>query len=141
MQTYIPVDRAAARYGLDRKTLIHSAISGTIDAIEIADNGNGGIAVAEDDVRTIAIGRDDTLRGKGIRVTKAAEKYEISHQSLNNWAEYGYIRVIEQGPKLLILDEADVKQAAAIFKRAKKKTGSSLKAGWVLKRSMQYLRN
>jgi len=104
-------------------------------------DGNGGLAVAEEDVKVLAIGRDEQLEGKAIRVTEAAKKYGVSHQSLNNWAEYGYIRIIEQSPKLLLLDEADVKQAAAIFKKAKEKTGSPVRAGWILKRSMQYLRD
>jgi len=137
--TYIPLETAAARCGLDPAVLNRAIDYGTIRAVNV--DGNGGLAVAEEDVKVLAIGRDEQLEGKAIRVTEAAKKYGVSHQSLNNWAEYGYIRIIEQGPKLLLLDEADVKQAAAIFKKAKEKTGSPVRAGWILKRSMQYLRD
>lgn len=136
--TYIPLETAATRCGLDPAVLNRAIDSGTIRAVNV--DGNGGLAVAEDDVRVMAIEYDDELEGKPIRVTKAAEKYNVTHASLSRWADAGYIRIIKREPKLLLLDEADVKQATTIFKRALEKTGSSRSAGWVLKRTMDYLR-
>jgi hypothetical protein len=77
---------------------------------------------------------DEKLRGTPIRVTEAAEKYGVNQASLSRWSRAGYIRIIKQGPKLLVLDEGDVQRAAKVFKHAKRETGSSIKAGWVVKR-------
>jgi predicted site-specific integrase-resolvase len=139
LTTYIPIEKAALRAGVAPEALTRAVQDGKIRAVNVGDNGD--VAVSEDDLKVLAIGRDESLEGQPIRVTEASDKYGVSQPNLSNWADYGYIRIIEQAPKLLILDEADVKQAATIFKKAKEVTGSSFKAGWVLKRSMQYLRD
>jgi predicted site-specific integrase-resolvase len=136
LTTYIPIEKAALRAGVAPEALTRAVQDGKIRAVNVGDND---VAVSEDDLKVLAIGRDESLEGHAIRATDAAEKYGVSHANLTHWTDYGYINVIKRGPSLLILDEADVKQAATIFKKAKTVTGSSTKAGWVLKRSMQYL--
>ena len=88
----------------------------------------------------MAVELDSDLVGKPIRVTEAAIKYCVSHANLSNWANAGYIRIIERRYSYLMLDEADVKRVATIFTRARDKTGSSIRAGWVLKRTMEYFK-
>lgn len=60
--------------------------------------------------------------------SEAAREYEVDQPNLSNWVRYGYIRVLDQGLQRPELGAVDV------FKRAKGLTGSSIKAGWVLKR-------
>ena len=79
------------------------------------------------------------LRGHPIRVTEAAEQYGVSQANLSRWADAGYIRVIERRQRLLLLDEADVKLVSDIFKRAYEELRSSVRAGWVLKRTIEHL--
>lgn len=80
--------------------------------------------------------RDESLAGVPIRLTYAAEKYNVNYQTLQRWAESGLIGTVNTGPKLLELDEADVKLAAAIFNTAKKYT-KSRRASWILKKALQ----
>jgi len=134
LQTYIPLDDAARRYQINRLALTHAIQSGRMRAVQV----DGGVAVAEEDMRILAIDLDESLKGKPIRSVEAAEKYCVSQANLSHWADAGYIRIVERRPRCLILDEADVKRAATVFKRARKETNSAAQAGWVLKRTMAY---
>ena len=80
--------------------------------------------------------RDPELDGVPIRLTYAAEKYDVHYQTLQRWAVAGLVGTINTGPKLLELDEADVKLAAAIFNTAKKYT-KSRQASWILKKALK----
>jgi len=102
---------------------------------------DGGVAVAEEDIKILAIELDKKLMGVSIRAIKAAEKYGVNQQNLNRWVDAGYICVIDhQRHSYLELDEADVKRVTTIYKRALQETGSPIKAGWVLKRTMEYFK-
>jgi hypothetical protein len=136
LPTYIPLSEATAKYRLGHRALTRLVESGRIRAVQI----DGGVAVAEEDVNIVAIQVDDSLRGCPVRLAEAAEKYGVSDTNLVRWATAGYIRVVERGPKLLMLDEADVKLVAEIFKRAREETGSYVRAGWILKRALEQLR-
>jgi len=139
LPTFIPLEEAARRYGLSREVLTRLVEDGKIRAARV----NGGIAVAKEDVSSVAIqlsadlNLDKSLRGQPIRVTEAAERYGVSQANLSRWADAGYIQIIDRRRRLLLLDEADVKLAAEIFKRACEETGSFVRAGWVLKRSLE----
>ena len=85
---------------------------------------------------TITFARDSKLDGVPIRVTLAAEKYDVSHATLQRWAKKGLIKVLRRGPKLLELDEADVKRASQIFHKAVEYVPKR-KASWILKRALQ----
>ena len=80
---------------------------------------------------------DHGLDGQPIRAADAAIKYEIGDDTLSNWASRGIVTVLERGPKLLMLDEATVARAVAIFKAAKEQTGSYVRAGYILKRAVE----
>lgn len=134
LQTYIPLDDAARRYQINRLALTQAVESGRMRAVQVDDV----IAVAEEDMKILAIELDESLKGKSIRSVDAAERYGVSQANLSRWADTGYIRVIERRYSYLTLDEADVKRVTTIFKRARKETGSATQAGWVLKRAMAY---
>jgi len=142
LPTYIPLEKAAEQFNVAVETLQRNVEDGTIRA---AKTPAGDLLVVGEDVgqlktklSNIAMGKD--LKGNPIRATEAAKKYDISHANLSNWAEYGYIRVLEKGPKRLLLDEGDVRLAAEIFNNAKNETGSSIRAGWILKRMIRSLK-
>lgn len=80
--------------------------------------------------------RDPELDGVPIRVTHAAEKYNVAHSVIHGWAERGLVNIVDTGPKLLHLDEADVKLAAQIYLKAREYMPSR-KASWVLKRALR----
>jgi hypothetical protein len=104
----------------------------------IVEEKTGGATIVmttQTEIDTIHVPLDKDLIGQPIRVSDAAEKYDISHVNLIRWADAGYITVIERGPKLLELDEADVKRVTTIFETAKRYT-SPRRAGWVLKKSV-----
>jgi len=125
MQNYITIDQVvktdAARTALNR--LIESGI---IEAIKI----NNQIAIPENAMELLH------LVGKPIRITEAAQKYDINQPTLSRWADNGYIRTIEQRYSYRTLDEADVKRAVTIYKQALNETGSTHQAGWKLRRAM-----
>ncbi len=136
LPTFIPLKEAAIRYGLRREMLTRLVEDGKIRAAKM----NGEITVAEQDVNIRSIQLDEGLQRQPIRVTEAAERYGVSHANLSRWADAGYIQIIERRQKLLLLNEADVKLAADIFKQARRETGSSVKAGWILKRILEQLK-
>ncbi|RLI50135.1 MAG: hypothetical protein DRP09_20195 [Candidatus Thorarchaeota archaeon] len=136
LQTYIPLDDAARRYQINRLVLTQAIASGRMRAVQVKDF----VAVAEEDMKILAIDMDESLKGVSIRATEAAEKYGVNQPNLNRWADAGYIRVIKHRYSYLDLDEADVKRVATIYKKALQETGSPVKAGWVLKRTMAHFR-
>jgi hypothetical protein len=69
----------------------------------------------------------------------AARKYHVSDANLVHWTNAGYIKVLEHGPKLRVLDEADVALVVRIFREAREETGSPIRAGWILKRALTNL--
>lgn len=77
------------------------------------------------------------LKGKRIRLMEATRKYNVSDPNLINWAKRGYITVRDRGFQRLELDEADVAYIVRIYQRGRELTGSSIKAGYVLKRIIE----
>ena len=149
LPTYIPLEKAAEQFNLAVETLRQNIEDGSIRA---AKTSAGNLLVVGEDVGEVktklsledhlsSVTVDENLLGQAIRITEAAEKYDTSHTNLHNWADYGYIRILEKGPKKLLLDEGDVQLTVEIFKRAKEVTGSSIRAGWILKRMVASLRN
>ncbi len=133
---YIPIDQAVKRYPISRATLTQAIETGKMKAVQV----NGLLAVDEEDMKTLTIDLDKDLIGIPIRGLDAERKYGISNVNLSRWANAGYIRVIDRRAGYLVLDEAYVKRVTEIFKRAKDELGSSVKAGWVLKRAMEYFK-
>ena len=126
MDTLLTLPEASQRYHVPLPDLRHhvecgrlwSARFGPEVVVAVDDNGelrrNGVDQGAE-----IAMLRAQFahLEGAPIRMIEAAERYQIPHQNVARWAHAGHIRILEQGPKLLVLDEADVAIAAEMYRR------------------------
>jgi hypothetical protein len=99
-----------------------------------------GVLVAQQDVELNAqlahVKLDTELRGQPIRASIAARKYKVGQRNLSNWATAGLVQIVKQAPGHLILDEGDVKLATDIFHIAQRNTGSPVKAGHILKRTL-----
>ncbi len=133
---YIPIDQAIKHYPISRAALTQAIQTGKMRAVKV----DGSIAVAEEDMKILAIELDDSLAGKPIRALEAAEKYNVTHASINRWVNAGYIPIIDQRAGYLVVDEAHAKRCAEIFNQAMDELGSAIRAGWVLKRTMRYFK-
>jgi hypothetical protein len=98
LETYIPLEDAAQKYDLRAHVLTDLVEKGELRAVQVGRR----IAVAEGEVFDLV--KEMTgdgkkyapLEGKPIRVSKAAEKYQMPHATLSKWAKRGYICVIER---------------------------------------------
>jgi len=146
LESYLTLPEAARKYGISTDALTRLVKDGIIRAVHDKE-GTAVITVQTVDNATavrmildeIKPEQYEHLRGKKIRATEASKQYKVSQANLSRWADAGYIHVIERRQRLLFLDEADVKLAADIFKRACAELQSSVRAGWVLKRTIEYL--
>lgn len=130
LPTYLPLGEAAVRYGLSEMSLTNLVAGGTIEA---AKNQSGEVFVNESDVQAekdrqetiptkdeVIEERWPELRGQGITLTDAAEKYEISRTTIFEWVRnYGYITILKEGYAMEI-DEAEMAYCADIYHRRKK---------------------
>jgi hypothetical protein len=111
---YIPLDQAAEKYKLSKRSLLERVKSGQITAAQLS---NGEYLIAEQDVDpSLSIRREDFDRLRGQKISRAdvARKYKIGGATLVNWMRAGRITVLAKGQKAL-LDEADVAFGAAIY--------------------------
>jgi len=147
LETGIPLHQVAKKYGVPPEALTRLARDGII-RLSRTQKGDSVIAVSTSTVAAAAnmildeINPEqyEHLRGNRIRLTDAAEKYQIAKQNLARWTEYGYLRVIERGFQYLELDEADVSFAVNVYNRACVLTDSPIKGGWVLKQVFTKIR-
>jgi hypothetical protein len=135
---YLPLERAAEEYELAVERLHDAVTAGDVHAVKTTW---GEVLVRSQDAGRVdldsklaKIDLDEELQKRPIRSTVAADKYGVSQRSLSNWAYNGLVSILERGPRLLVLDEAEVKQAAQVFLLAKERTGSYVVAGRALKR-------
>lgn len=144
LDTYIPLKEASRRYGVPVKALTRLVQDGIIKLAR-TEEGDNVITVSTVDNETAARiileeirpEQYEHLRGKRIRLRKAARKYQVDSQSLSGWVSREYIHVHERGFQRLEIDEADVAYVASVYNRGRELTGSPIKAGWVLKRVIQ----
>jgi hypothetical protein len=131
LETFISLEDAAYKYDLPTSLLTDLVEQEEIRAIQVNDS----IAVAEDEMfglvsaRTGDRKRYAPLEGNPIRLTRAAEKYRLSKSALSCWVKRGYIRVVERGPKLLLLNEADVAKAKDLADHLGMRRGHSVIRG------------
>ncbi len=117
------IQKAAQRVGLSWETLRTLVQSGRIRA----GNFNGDVLMSIHQARKarrlvdkqkahLPVDRSQfkDLEDKPIRLSVAATKYEITHGNLSYWAQRGHVRVLARGPKVVLLNEADVAFAAAL---------------------------
>jgi len=142
LESYLTLSEAARKYGISTDALTRLVKDGIIRAVHNEEGDRvitvSTVAAAADVIRDeIRPEQYEHLRGKRIRLMEAARTYQISEQNLFNWSKQEYIRVLDQGVQRLELDAADAKYVTDVFKRARDLTGSSIKAGWVLKRVLE----
>jgi predicted site-specific integrase-resolvase len=132
LPTYIPVAEATEKYRVGRRELNRLVDSGRVRAVKI----NGGIAVAEEDVRTTTK-RDELwtqveqLQDVPIGIKEASEKYHLAPTSIYGWIRHGYVRVIDdqrtrgRGRKRT-LNEADVAYIALVAEERGRRPGKRI---------------
>ena len=57
------------------------------------------------------------LKGQGISIRGASEKYSVPYSTLRVWIQHGYIKKIGQVRTSYMLDEQDVAYCVEIYKR------------------------
>lgn len=122
---FITLDEAARRYRLDRSALTRLVETGKIRAVRVS----GGVAVSTEDVKTSSIRKEnfEYLENQEIRLSEAAEQYNIPAPILSNWVNTGKIRARRESRKCVFLNLADVAYAAALYRaRGKKLPGKSV---------------
>lgn len=120
METFLPLPDAAAAAHITPDELIRMVASGKIKPAMLS---TGVLLVNQ---RDLPIRREDTpeykavahLRGIGIGVRQAGEKYNVKSPTISQWVEKNLIRRLSgevlRGQRVL-LDEADVAYCAAVY--------------------------
>lgn len=122
MDIYLPIADAAAAAHLTTEELNRLIESGRIKPAMLA---SGVLLVKQSD---IPVRRDDTaeyqqfahLRGVGIGVRQAGEKYGVNSETISGWVKRGLIRRLSgetlRGQRVMI-DESDVAYCAMLYLR------------------------
>ena len=130
LPTFISTAEAAHQLGVNEARLRHLIEAGAVKAAKIG----GDTVVSEASVskyhnkqqpisQPSGLRKEDLaeyrkfkhLRGIGIWVRKAEEKYGVPSPTITSWAKRGYIAVIGQDGNKTLLDEQDVAYCAAIY--------------------------
>ena len=130
LPTLIPLSEAARKYGLEEAHLRRLVEKGKIKAGVVA----GEMVVSEEEVRGEAIEqkglrKEDLpeykkylhLRGTGISLPKAVDKYKLNPSTIFRWYQKGIItevgREIGLGGEKILYDEADIAYCAEIYSK------------------------
>lgn len=117
LERVISLPEAAQRLSLSVEALKALVERGTIRGVQLP---NGEIAVPEDEAQpTITKEQYEHLRDKPITVSEVIDRYSIPNQTIRDWVNRGYIKVIQPGYGMT-LDEADVAYCAAVYYEQKK---------------------
>jgi len=127
MKTYLDLEEASEKYGLDPGHLQRLARDGQIRTGQYGDK----LLLLEDDVANEAARMIDKnefahLENEVIGAGEAARKYGFTLGSLLRWAARGYIRIEGREGRQVLLNEADVAYAHRMAKMKKLKRGQSL---------------
>jgi len=127
LPTYIPLPEAARKYGLAEARIRALVESGTIKAAMVGDT----VVVQESEVQHSGkpLHKEDLpeykavehLRGTGVGVGEASEKYGIGFSTIFRWYQKGLIgeveRVMVQGGEKILLDECDVAYCVSVYRK------------------------
>ena len=117
MDTYLPISKAATITKRKPLELQEMIASGTIRAIKTPSNK---ILVNEHDL-LMALPKEERLKkyahlsGKGILVSEASRKYNITTATISRWIQRGLISVIKKSSRRTYIDEADIAYLADIY--------------------------
>lgn len=145
LETQFSFEEVAKRYGVPPDALTRLAQAGVI---EVEHNGKNGREEQAVSVLTVAAAasilkqeikpqQSAHLRGRKIRASRAAAKYDVPPPNVSRWIKVDYIRVLGSGFQRTETDQADIACISAAFKRAIEITESPIRAGWTLRRLMQ----
>jgi hypothetical protein len=127
LPTYLPLAEAARKYGLDESRIRALVESGAIKAAMIgetivvseSDAQGGGNPLRKEDLPEYKAVKH--LKGTGIGVGEASEKYGVGFSTIFRWYQKGLIdeveRVTVQGGEKIFLDECDVAYCVAIYRK------------------------
>jgi hypothetical protein len=132
LPTLLPLPEAARKYGLDEARLRTLVEKGKIRAGIIPETGE--VLVSEEEVRGEAIEakglrKEDLpeykkhahLKGIGIGLTEASEKYNMNPITLFGWYKRGFIgevgRITGLGGKKILLNEADIAYCVEVYRK------------------------
>ena len=111
LDQYVPLPQAAKRLKISSASLQGLIDSGNIRAVKL----NGTVAVAESELeQVITREKFEHLRGTPISISDAVDKYQLKTQTIRNWIEHGYIKVVKEGYGMQ-LDQSDVAYCAAVY--------------------------
>jgi predicted DNA-binding transcriptional regulator AlpA len=132
LPTLIPLSEAARKYGLDEARLRELVEKGKIRAGRLP--GSDEVLVSEDEVRGEAIQekglrKEDLpeykkhahLKGRGISLPKAVEKYGLNPSTIFRWYKKGIIaeagREVDLGGERILYDEADIAYCSEVYRK------------------------
>jgi hypothetical protein len=126
--TYLPLPKAARKYGLSEKVLTQLVKAGKIEAVQLP---SGELLVPSDNgqfetKKDISAKEFNHLRRQSITVTEAAAKYSLNRDTVLEWVKREYIHVIKPGYRME-LDEADVAYCAKIYRQKLKEYSGQLR--------------
>ena len=124
LPTYISLNQAATRYGVNVAVLRRAVESGIMRAVRTPE---GRILVASKDIPTLSKMQFEHLQKQGISISSASQKYNVPHSTLRSWTKQGHIKVLNpdkrrQG-RATMLNESDVAYHAVLYHRLKDKRG------------------
>lgn len=117
---YIPLAEALRRFRISEEVLKEAVESGRIRSAIIGEE----VTVAEQDVRELAKGQEvvivrredfEHLRGNQLGISEAARKYGLRQQTLSRWIQRGIVRTVGRQGRKVLVDEADVAFASAVY--------------------------
>jgi hypothetical protein len=125
LETYVTLQEAVQRCGLDAALLTHALNKGRIRGGKL----NGTVVLLEKDAERMAqqAEREHSIRhklrakvahleGNPISMGAAARKYGLTQPSISRWTQAGYIRILHRGRqgKATMVDESDVAYAKEV---------------------------
>lgn len=127
LPVYLPIADAARKYGLDEARIRSLVESGTIKAAMV----NNTLVVQESEVQneSTPLRKEDLpewkkhahLKGVGIGINEASEKYGVVFATVFRWYKKGLIGEVEratvQGGEKIFLDECDVAYCVDIYRK------------------------
>jgi len=127
LPTFLPLSEAARKYGMEEARLRTLIEKGKIRAGVVA----GEMVVSEEELRETVVTRKEDLpeyqmyahlKGRGISLPKAVEKYGLNPSTIFRWYKKGIIaevgREIDLGGERILYDEADVAYCSEVYSKS-----------------------
>ncbi len=131
--TYLSLEKAARKYGVEKKVLTQLIEAGMIQTHEtstgellVVAEKNGNDQDPQTKKEIIAI-RFRHLRGQSINAYMAQQKYGIHPSTFIRWARSGYIEILdEKKGRLIEMDAADVAYCVYVYNKKKEDYGGKI---------------